>query len=89
MFGKSASDDCRIAFFVTARLGAGRRGTLEAALAEGPATYLELMAALGSRDGRELLGDFDKLYQQGRLKRLKGGAMHSRESPQRQRAEDW
>ncbi len=49
------------------------RQTLEAALAEGPATYLELMAALGTRDGREILRDFDKLYQQGRLKRLKDG----------------
>ena len=49
------------------------RRTLEAALAEGPATYLELMAALGTRDGREILRDFDQLYQQGRLKRLKDG----------------
>src|SRR5262249_8268396 len=49
------------------------RQTLEATLAEGPATYLELMAALGTRDGREILRDFDKLYQQGRLKRLKDG----------------
>src|SRR5262249_38996850 len=43
------------------------RQTLEAALAAGPATYLELMAALGTRDGREILRDFDKLYAQGRL----------------------
>ena len=49
------------------------RQTLEAALAEGPATYLELMAALGTRDGREILRDFDQLYQQGRLKRLQDG----------------
>jgi hypothetical protein len=49
------------------------RRTLEAALSEGPATYLELMAALGTRDGREILRDFDKLYAQGRLKRLKDG----------------
>jgi 2,5-furandicarboxylate decarboxylase 1 len=47
--------------------------TVEAALAEGPATYLELMAALGTRDGRELLRDFDRLYAQGRLARLKDG----------------
>src|SRR5262249_12206787 len=30
------------------------RQTIEAALAKGPATYLELMAALGTRDGREI-----------------------------------
>jgi hypothetical protein len=47
--------------------------TLEAALAEGPATYLDLMAALGTRDGREILRDFDRLYTQGRLKRLQDG----------------
>ena len=46
---------------------------LEAALAKGPASYLELMAALGTRDGREILRGFDKLYAQGRLKRLKDG----------------
>jgi hypothetical protein len=44
-----------------------------AALTEGPATYLELMAALGTRDGREILRDFGKLYEQGRLKRLQDG----------------
>ena len=49
------------------------RQTLEAALAAGPATYLELMAALGTRDGREILRDFGKLYEQGRLQRLKDG----------------
>jgi hypothetical protein len=31
------------------------------------------MAALGTRDGRELLRDFDRLYTQGRLARLKDG----------------
>jgi hypothetical protein len=49
------------------------RRSLEAALAEGPATYLDLMAALGTRDGREILREFDKLYREGRLKRLKDG----------------
>jgi 2,5-furandicarboxylate decarboxylase 1 len=51
----------------------GKRQSLEAALLQGPATYLELMAALGTRDGREILRDFDRLYAQGRLKRLKDG----------------
>jgi hypothetical protein len=49
------------------------RQSLEAALMQGPATYLELMAALGTRDGREILRDFGKLYEQGRLKRLQDG----------------
>ncbi len=31
------------------------------------------MAALGTRDGREILRDFGKLYEQGRLTRLKDG----------------
>jgi 2,5-furandicarboxylate decarboxylase 1 len=51
----------------------GERQTLEAALTAGPATFLELMAAIGTRDGREILRDFDKLYAQGRLTRLQDG----------------
>jgi hypothetical protein len=31
------------------------------------------MAAVGTRDGREILRDFGKLYEQGRLKRLQDG----------------
>jgi UbiD family decarboxylase len=49
------------------------RATVEDVLAKGPATYLELMAALATRDGRELLRMFDKLYADGRLTRLKDG----------------
>jgi 2,5-furandicarboxylate decarboxylase 1 len=49
------------------------RGSVEAVLSEGPATYLDLMAALGTRDGREILRTFDKLYAEGRLGRLKDG----------------
>jgi UbiD family decarboxylase len=49
------------------------RATVEAVLAKGPATYLELMAALGTRDGREVLRVFDRLYADGRLQRLKDG----------------
>jgi 2,5-furandicarboxylate decarboxylase 1 len=50
-----------------------RVNSLEAALAQGPAAYLELMAAVGTRDGREILRDFDRLYAQGRLERLEDG----------------
>ena len=46
---------------------------MEAALAAGPVTYLELMAAIGTRDGREVLRDLDRLYAQGRLRRTNDG----------------
>jgi 2,5-furandicarboxylate decarboxylase 1 len=49
------------------------RRSVEAVLSDGPATYLDLMAALGTRDGREILRTFDKLYAEGRLGRLKDG----------------
>jgi UbiD family decarboxylase len=47
--------------------------SIEAALSEGPATYLELMAALGTRDGREVVRALGPLYDDGRLIRLKDG----------------
>jgi 2,5-furandicarboxylate decarboxylase 1 len=49
------------------------RQSIEVALTEGPATFLDLMAALGTRDGREVIRAFDKLYRDGRLQRLKDG----------------
>jgi 2,5-furandicarboxylate decarboxylase 1 len=49
------------------------RQSVEATLAAGPATYLDLMAAVGTRDGREILRDLDKLYAQGRLRRIQDG----------------
>jgi UbiD family decarboxylase len=51
----------------------GERHSLEDLLMQGPATYFELMAAAGTRDGREILRDLDRLYAQGRLKRLRDG----------------
>ena len=39
------------------------------ALAAGPASFLELMAALGSRDGREIVRELDALYAAQRLGR--------------------
>jgi 3-polyprenyl-4-hydroxybenzoate decarboxylase len=57
----------------TAQSGEAGKGSLETVLAKGPATYLELMAALGTRDGREILRGFDRLYALGRLERLKDG----------------
>lgn len=50
-----------------------QRGTVEAALASGSKTFFEIMKAIGSRDGREILGSFDDLRQQGRLQRLGDG----------------
>jgi UbiD family decarboxylase len=49
------------------------RRSVEAALAAGPATYLDLMAALDTRDGREVLRTLDKLYADGSLTRLPDG----------------
>jgi UbiD family decarboxylase len=49
------------------------RRSIEAVLAESPATYLDLMAALGTRDGREILPILEKLYAEGRLARLEDG----------------
>ena len=49
------------------------RQPLEAALAQGPATFLELMAAAGTRDGREIVRGLGQLYEEGRLERLPDG----------------
>jgi len=43
------------------------------ALAAGPASFLDLMAALGSRDGREIVRELDALYTAHRLGRLDDG----------------
>ena len=48
----------------------GRRfPSIEAALADGPKFFQELMAATGSRDGREIVLDLDAIRQAGRLDR--------------------
>jgi UbiD family decarboxylase len=44
-----------------------------AALAAGPASFLDLMAALGSKDGREIVRELDALYAAHRLGRLDDG----------------
>jgi UbiD family decarboxylase len=74
-FGKGESAEFTVpqAPQLPAAPAAGARASVEERLAQGPATYVELMAAIGSRDGREILRDFDKLYAQGRLTRLKDG----------------
>jgi len=49
------------------------RGSVEETLTRGPASYLELMAATGTRDGREILTTLDRLYAEGRLGRGEDG----------------
>jgi UbiD family decarboxylase len=52
---------------------AGPHKTVADALAAGPASFLELMAALGSKDGREIVRQLDALYTAQRLGRLEDG----------------
>src|SRR5205085_4362937 len=46
-----------------------RFASLEAALADGPKFFVELMSARGSRDGREIVRELEKLRQSARLER--------------------
>jgi UbiD family decarboxylase len=80
-FGKGDSVEFSVPY--APKMPQRQRQSLEAALTQGPATYLELMAAVGTRDGREILRDFGKLYEQGRLKRLQDGryTLNGREAP--------
>ena len=48
--------------------------SVEAALADGPKTFGALVAALGSRDGREVALALDGIRKAGRLERLEEGA---------------
>jgi hypothetical protein len=43
------------------------------ALTAGPTSFLQLMAALGSKDGREIVRELDTLYAAQRLGRLDDG----------------
>ena len=70
-FGKAESFDFTVP--EPPRLPERPRKSVEAVLAEGPATYLDLMAALHTRDGREILPILDKFYEEGRLSRLEDG----------------
>ena len=46
---------------------------LEAALADAPRSFGDLMVAVGSRDGREIVRVLDELRQAGRLDRVDDG----------------
>jgi 2,5-furandicarboxylate decarboxylase 1 len=51
------------------RYQAERRDSLQAALAEGPKYFEELMAARGSRDGRDIVRELEAMEAQGRVSR--------------------
>ncbi len=53
------------------------------ALAAGPASFLELMTALDSKDGREIVRELDALYAAQRLGRLEDGRYVLKPSPER------
>jgi UbiD family decarboxylase len=52
---------------------AGRGRSVADTLAAGPASFLELMIAAGTRDGREIVRELDALYASGRLTRNETG----------------
>jgi hypothetical protein len=53
--------------------GSGARKSIREALADGPKNFMQIMAAVGSRDGREVTLAIDELRQQGGLTRLEDG----------------
>jgi UbiD family decarboxylase len=66
-FGAAGSVESRIP--EPPRYDGPRFATIEAALADGPKTFEALMAAVGSRDGREIVRTLNGLRQEGRLGR--------------------
>ena len=56
-----------------AAAGDGARVSVVDILTHGPASFVELMAAFGSRDGREIVRELDPLYAANRLGRLDNG----------------
>jgi 3-polyprenyl-4-hydroxybenzoate decarboxylase len=50
-----------------------RHGSVLDALTEGPCNFLELIAARGTRDGRDIVRELDKLYAANRLGRNEDG----------------
>ncbi|WP_158915766.1 UbiD family decarboxylase [Caulobacter sp. S45] len=83
--GAKAGFDCTIPFAqrgsfeftipTTPVLGAApaEPQTLESLLSKGPLRFVELMTGLGSRDGREIVRQFDGLMAAGKLKRTTDG----------------
>ena len=71
-FGKSNAFEFSVPTPPSAKKTAPQK-SVAAALAAGPASFLELMTALGSRDGREIVRELDALYAERRLGRLDDG----------------
>jgi 2,5-furandicarboxylate decarboxylase 1 len=71
-FGKTGAFEFSVPQPPAAKKNALHRSAA-AALAAGPASFLELMAALGSKDGREIVRELDGLYAAHRLGRLDDG----------------
>jgi 2,5-furandicarboxylate decarboxylase 1 len=71
-FGKTDAFEFSVPAPPVAKKTAPRKSVADA-LAAGPASFLELMAALGSKDGREIVRGLDALYTAQRLGRLDDG----------------
>ena len=71
-FGKGNSFEFSVPAPPATTKVASHRSVTEALVA-GPASFLELMAALGSRDGREIVRELDALYAAQRLGRQEDG----------------
>jgi UbiD family decarboxylase len=70
-FGKGASFEYEIP--MPPVLQDKPRSSVEAALTAGPHSYLELMEVLGTRDGREVAIELERIDASGRLTRLEDG----------------
>ncbi|HET7362479.1 MAG TPA: UbiD family decarboxylase [Burkholderiales bacterium] len=66
-FGERKGIEARLP--VPPRYEGRRHDSLEAALAEGPKFFVELMSARDSRDGREIVRELERLRASGRLER--------------------
>ncbi len=71
-FGKANTLEFTVPTPPVAKKGVSYK-SVEEALAAGPASFLELMAALGSKDGREIVRTLDALYAAKRLGRSEDG----------------
>ncbi len=71
-FGKTNSFEFSVPAAPAVKKSTPHKSAAEA-LAAGPASFLELMAALGSKDGREIVRELDALYGAQRLGRLDDG----------------
>ena len=71
-FGKRASLEWGIPAPPVMPKTNGKRSVVDV-LAEKPASFLDLMAAAGSRDGREIVRELDQLYALDKLTRAEDG----------------